>query len=155
MTDKKRKPKTQAVTFVKYKEEQGLILYTALDSEGVMVLGGREGFTAPIATKGRSNNAAALWQIWYREIGRITGRSAIEIKAECKLVYGVPIMRAGNPEFKELYDSAIKPLPYEVKIKLMEDIFKVTSLFSKYQGIEYQETLQREFAEMNINLIVL
>ena len=49
---------------------------------------------------------------------QIEDQSIVDITRECKLRYGVPILRAEDPSFRKLYDSAIKDhLTYEQKLQ--------------------------------------
>ncbi len=70
-----------------------------------------------------------------------------EVRAECKLHYGVPILRRDNPDFKEQYDDIIKPLPYEKKLAAMLEPLElpVTSLMRTRQMKEYLDTIYREY----------
>lgn len=68
--------------------------------------------------RGLSQNALA-WK-WAGEIAAHYGdRTANEVHAHNKLHHGIPIRRETDPEFAEVYDARIKPLPYEAKLALM------------------------------------
>lgn len=157
MTEKKkRKPKTQEIIMVKVdKPIPGLDMYSAIDEAAVKVLGGRKSFEAQIPVMGRTLSQNALWAPWYRQIAAVRGDMTMEeVKRECKLRYGVPILRAENKKFRSMYDAGFKHLSYEQKLEAME-FLPVTSILSKGQGVIYTETLQRNFAEQNIVLDVL
>lgn len=63
-----------------------------------------------------------LYHLWMREIAaQWEGNTPTEVRAYCKLVFGVPIMREESEKFRELYDRALKPLSYEDKIALMQE----------------------------------
>ena len=68
----------------------------------------------------------------YKQISeQCEDQSIREIRHECKLRFGVPILRAGNEKFKAMYDKAIKEtLTYEEKLEAME-FLPVTRLMSK------------------------
>jgi len=149
------KAKSTNIIMMKVPPNYSGISYAPIDKAAEDVLGNRNSFEVKIPVRGRSLPQNSLWAVWYNQIGKELGQTPAEIKAECKLIYGVPILRAEDEEFRELYDRAIKPLDYDTKLQLMNERFKVTSLFSKHQGIVYQETLQREYAKMNIILEVL
>ena len=149
------KAKSTTIIMMKVPPNYVGISYAPIDRSAEDVLGNRNSFEVKIPVRGRSLPQNSLWAIWYSLIGKETGQTPIEVKAECKLIYGVPILRAEDQEFRELYDVTLKPLSYELKLELMKKHVKITSLFSKHQGIVYQETLQREYAKQSIILDVL
>ena len=90
--------------------------------------------------------------LWAREAADQRGdMTAEEVRCEWKLIYGVPILRAENDEFRAVYDEAIKPLSYELKLKAMRFI-PVTSEMTVKQMVAYLDTIQRECAEQGIRL---
>jgi hypothetical protein len=100
----------------------------------------------------RSLDQNRLQFLWAREASEQRGdMTADEVRCEWKLRHGVPIMREDSPEFREIYDSAIKPLPYEMKLKAMQFI-PVTSEMKVKQMVRYLDTIERECAEMGIKL---
>lgn len=72
-------------------------------------------------------------------------------KCYCKLHHGVPILRAEDPQFREAYDAAIKPLPYERKLSIMR-YWPVTSLMDKDQVSRYIAALQADFEPRGVRL---
>lgn len=76
-----------------------------------------------------------------------------EIRAHCKLHYGVPILRANNDKFREGYDRALKGLAYEDKLWVMEE-FPVTRLMNKAQATEYIDTVIREYSKQGIQIVM-
>lgn len=90
--------------------------------------------------------------LWAREAAEQRGdMTADEVRCEWKLVFGVPILRAENDDFRAVYDEAIKPLPYELKLKAMR-FLPVTSEMTVKQMVAYLDTIQRECAEQGIRL---
>ncbi len=70
--------------------------------------------------KDRSLDQNAILHAWITQIANeLREQTAAQIKAECKLVYGVPILRAEDEEFREFYDRAIKWMTYEQKLDAM------------------------------------
>lgn len=96
--------------------------------------------------KPRSLNQNALSHDWYAQIARELGdQTPDDVKCECKLRFGVPIMR-NDPDFREMYDSAIKrTMTYEQKLKVMRYL-PVTSLMNTAELSAYLEQMQREYA---------
>lgn len=96
--------------------------------------------------KPRSNDQNSLSHHWYAQIAMELGdRTEQQVKRECKLRFGVPILRADDEGFRELYDARIKPLSYEAKVDLME-LIPVTSLMDTGQLSRYLEAMQKAYA---------
>lgn len=102
----------------------------------------------------RSIDQNSLIYALYQQIALQTGDQSInDVRRECKLRFGVPILRAGDPEFKTLYDRCIKDaLTYEQKLEAM-DILPVTRRMSKEQGTEYIDTIMREYSKQGYSLL--
>lgn len=100
----------------------------------------------------RTGQQNRLQFLWAREASDQRGdMTPEEVRCEWKLIYGVPILREESPDFRELYDGSIRPLPYERKLKAMRFI-PVSSEMSVPQMIRYLDTIQRECAEQGILL---
>jgi hypothetical protein len=105
-------------------------------------------------TKGRdrSLDQNRLQFLWAREAAEQRGDVTIdEVRREWKLHHGVPILRAENSSFCDVYDAAIKPLPYERKLLAMRFI-AVTSEMSVPQMIAYLDAVQRECLEQGLRI---
>jgi hypothetical protein len=91
---------------------------------------------------------------WFREIadqrGDVTAR---EVKAECNLTYGVPILRrddeAWGAAFGYLFDSLNRPA--KVKALMVLDV-PVTRSMKVPQLCEYMDPMFREYTEMGFKL---
>lgn len=102
--------------------------------------------------KRRTPDQNSISHCFYEQIAKELGdQTEEEVKCECKLRFGVPILRADDPDFRDMYDSGIKGLTYEQKLKAMRFI-PVTSLMSREQLSKYLEHVQREFAGRGIVL---
>ena len=100
----------------------------------------------------RSLDQNRLQFLWAREASEQRGdMTADEVRCEWKLIFGVPILREESPEFRDVYDAAIKPLPYELKLKAMRFI-PVTSEMKVSQMVRYLDTVQRDCLENGIKL---
>ncbi|ASK88504.1 hypothetical protein [Sphingorhabdus sp. SMR4y] len=100
----------------------------------------------------RSKDQNALQFLWATEAAdQLVDSTAEEIRHRWKLEHGVPILREDSGEFREIYDKAIKPLPYEMKIAAMAFI-PVTSEMKVRQMVRYLDTVQRECLQMGIRL---
>jgi hypothetical protein len=118
--------------------------------------GRKRPFTVEI-TEGRSRSIEAnkLAFKWYGEISDQTGEDREDVRARCKLMFGVPILRQDNEKFRETYDRLIKPLPPVEKMKLIRDIeLPITSLMNVEQMSRYLDLVFRRHAEFGIVLTV-
>ena len=80
--------------------------------------------------------------------------SIADVRRECKLRLGVPILRAENEEFRAMYDKAFKGgLTYEEKLAAM-DILPVTSLMTKEQGTQYIDSVIREYSKQGVAIVM-
>src|SRR5690606_23027329 len=94
----------------------------------------------------------ALQWLWATEAANQLGdRTADEVQRDWKLRHGVPILREDSAEFRDVYDRAIRPLPYELKAEAMR-FLPVTSEMKVRQMVRYLDTIQRECAENGIRL---
>lgn len=104
------------------------------------------------SSKRRSTDANALSWEWYGQISRELGEETIEqVHNRAKLELGVPILRAEDAGFRELYDRTLKPLSYEDKRALMAYI-PVTSIMSRAQMGQFLDDMQRTYAERGVIL---
>lgn len=112
-------------------------------------------FTVSITPgKHRTTRQNKLQRRWMQEIGEQQGMSAEEVRGFCKLHYGVPILRRDNEVFRAEYDTIVRPLPYELKLKLMQVPFDfgVTRIMNTKQKTEYLDTVFRQFSEQGVIL---
>ena len=115
-------------------------------------------FTVDI-TKGkrRSVEQNRLQRLLVNEISEQLGdQTAEEVRGYCKLTIGVPILRAENEHFREHYDAVVKPLPYEIKLKIMQEPLDlpVTRLMLTDQKIRYLDGIYQHFCEKGCVLTV-
>lgn len=90
----------------------------------------------------RSLDQNAIAAVWYGQVANeLREGSALDVKCECKLTIGVPILRAEDPEFREAYDAVLKRLTYEQKLIAMR-AWPVTSLMTKDQLNQYLKAMQ-------------
>ena len=99
---------------------------------------------------GRSIPQNSIAHAWYNEIAVQMADTPESVKCECKLRFGVPILRAEDPEFREVYDASIlRNLTYEQKLKAMIFI-PVTSNMTKPQLSRYLEHIQMSYAQQGV-----
>lgn len=95
-----------------------------------------------------------LAQRWFSDIARHRGDVAHEdVRAECKLRFGVPIMRRDSEPFRASYDPIMKHLPYEAKVAAIKawDL-PVTRLMGVKQMTEFMDAVQREYLPQGVRL---
>ena len=117
-----------------------------------LLAAGKKPIFEEVAEK-RSHDQNSISHAWYGEVSRAKGdQSPLDIKCECKLVIGVPILRAEDDAFREFYDKAIRhTLSYEEKLRAMAFI-PVTSLMSKKQLSQYLDAMQIHWQRQEIFL---
>ena len=103
--------------------------------------------------KDRSLDQNAISHAWYEQVSRELREGTPEdVKCECKLRFGVPILRAEDLDFREVYDASIKKLTYEQKLKAMR-FLPVTSLMLVKQLSRYLQDMQGDFAKRGVLLL--
>jgi len=102
----------------------------------------------------RTTDQNSLTHKYYAEIAASREDMTInQVRAECKLIFGVPILRASNEKFRETYDRVLKPLPYEVKVEFIERTeLPVTSLMSVKEMSQYIDVLLKHFRARGVYL---
>ena len=148
------KAKSTNIIMMKVPPNYTGISYAPIDKAAEDVLGNRNSFEVKIPVRGRSLPMNSLWAVWYGLIGKESGQSVVEVKCECKLLYGVPILCAEDEAFRRVWLAKFAGDTYEQQIFMMRYL-PVTSLLSKSQGMIYTETMQREYAAQQIILDVL
>lgn len=76
-----------------------------------------------------------------------------DIRAYCKLHFGVPIRRRDDDEYQAMYDKSVRPLEYADKLEIMKSVkfdFPVTRNMTVKQLTEYYETMIRHYAEQGV-----
>ncbi len=102
--------------------------------------------------KARSLPQNNITHAWYEQIAReLREDDALGWKSYCKLHHGVPLLRAEDDEYRDIYDGAIKGLIYEQKLKVMR-YFPVTSLMNKEQLSKYAEAVRDDFYQRGVLL---
>lgn len=111
-----------------------------------------------VVTKGskRSLQQNALTFQWYNEIAQQRDDMTVqEVRAECKLVFGVPLLRQENEAFRETYDKILKPLPYETKLHFIQVTeLPVTRIMTVSQLGKYLDAIYDHFTRQGFVLTV-
>ncbi|MAF04390.1 hypothetical protein [Herbaspirillum sp.] len=102
--------------------------------------------------KDRSLGQNATIHCWYEQLAReLREEDALGWKCFCKLHFGVPILRAEDEEYREVYDCSIKGMTYERKLIAMKQ-WPVTSLMTTTQLSKFAEAMQAHFRPLGVNL---
>ena len=102
----------------------------------------------------RSHAQNRLAQRWFTDIATQLGdRTHEDVRAECKLTIGVPILRAENEAFRLSYDRIMKHLPYEAKLEAVKAFdLPVTRIMSSAQMTAFMDEMQRRWSAQGIRL---
>lgn len=102
----------------------------------------------------RSNPQNKTIHMWYHEAATALGDTTFEeVRAECKLIFGVPILRRDDAAFMLKYDRDFKHFDYETKRKVFEALDPaITSLMTTKQLKEFMDGVQRHFAQAGVCL---
>ena len=102
----------------------------------------------------RTSNQNSMIYALYGEIARqVEDKTVQDVRNECKLFYGVPIMRASDPEFRAMWDEALlgDKAPHEKELDLMT-YMDITSKFTKKMASEYLDTIIIEYGKRGFAL---
>ena len=103
----------------------------------------------------RSVEQNRLAFLWFKEAAeQLEDRTVDELRAYCKLQFGIPILRDELDGFKEKYDRIIRPHSYEDKLEMMVEPFDfpVTRLMTVEQQTRFLERIEQHFLEQGIAL---
>ncbi len=104
----------------------------------------------------RSLEQNALSHKWYQEVAHQREDMTVnEVRAECKLIFGVPILREENEKFRETYDRILKPLSYEEKINFIETTeLPITRIMTVGQLSKYLDRMSDHFMKQGLVLTI-
>lgn len=115
-------------------------------------------FTVSIADgKHRSIKQNKTQRLWMNEISAQLGdRTPEEVRGECKLTLGVPLLRAENEVFRIQYDKVVRPLNYEQKLAIMMEPLDmpITRLMTTRQHTAYLESIIRHYSAQGIAMTI-
>ena len=104
------------------------------------------------AKKHRSLLQNDLSHVWYRDIAKQSQHMTLdEVKRECKLTCGVPILRAENAEFNAMWTNVVKGHGYETRIEMM-DYLPITSIMTTGQMADYLESVYHKYTQAGYHL---
>ena len=100
----------------------------------------------------RSNQQSKTVEKWYSQIGAELGALPIEVKAECKMLYGLPIMQLENAAWVAEWEPLYGPLDHARRLKLFQ-VLPLTSKFTTRQMGAYMDAVQLVYRQMGVALI--
>ena len=122
----------------------------------VLLLSGRKLPLTVSWTQGASRSDAQnrLSHRWYADIARQLGDlTTEEVRAECKVRFGVPILLAENGDFAESWGRVMGALRYDERVAAVQAFdLPVTRLMTVPQMTAYMDAVQREYAGQGVRL---
>ena len=102
----------------------------------------------------RSHAQNRLAQRWFSDVATQLGDQTHEdVRAMCKLHFGVPILRAENEAFCASYDRTMKHLPYEDKLAAIKAFdLPVTRIMTVKQMSAFMDAMQQHWTEQQVRL---
>ena len=92
----------------------------------------------------RTNNQNRLQHMWFKEAAeQLNDQTAEDYRGYCKAHFGLPILIHENAEFAAAYETDIRPLSYELKLRLIKAPFDfgVTRLMTTKQKTAYLDAV--------------
>ena len=121
-----------------------------------ILLGGRKMPITVTWAQGASRSHAQnrLAQRWFTDVATQLGDQTHEdVRAMCKLHFGVPILRAENEAFCASYDRTMKHLPYEDKLAAIKAFdLPVTRIMTVKQMTAFMDAMQQHWTEQQVRL---
>ncbi len=129
---------------------------TDMESLVALLRGRAQPYTVAIKDgKHRTNPQNRLQRLWVKEAAeQLQDQTAEEYRGYCKAHFGLPILINENPEFAAAYETDIRPLSYELKIRLMSAPFDfgVTRLMNTKQKTAYLDAVWHHFTNLGVKL---
>ena len=101
-----------------------------------------------------SNAQRRLSFQWYMDASRQLGdQTAAEVRAECKVVFGAPIVCQSSEAFKASWATLRHRFTHEEVLEFVEQTeLPVTSIMTVKQMSEYLDAVQRHYSRQGIRL---
>ena len=95
-----------------------------------------------------------LAQRWFTDIARQLGDTTHEdVRADCKVTFGVPILCAENDAFRQSWAETFAPLSYEEVRKAVKNLdVPVTRLMTLKQMTAFMDAMQAHWGGMGLYL---
>lgn len=103
----------------------------------------------------RSKEQNGLAFKWYGEISAQTGEAIEDVRARCKLRFGLPILMEASEGFRDLCRRRIKPLTHAERIEVIRQFdIPVTRLMNVGQMSRFMDEMFQYHAEFGLVLTV-
>ena len=91
---------------------------------------------------------------WFEDVARaLVGQTKAEIKTECNLTYGKPILQRDDPEWDDAFGYVFDNLNYQAKLKAIRVLdLPFTRRMNVKQLSEYMDQMRQDYAEVGIYL---
>lgn len=101
-----------------------------------------------------SNAQRRLSFQWYRDVSRqLSEQTDGEVRAECKVIHGAPILCAENERFDQAWQNLRAAMHHEAALKFVEHTeLPVTSLMTVKQMSAYLDAVQRHYSAQGVRL---
>ena len=102
----------------------------------------------------RTNAQNKTIHLWFKEIAAAFGdRSESDVKSECNLTYGRPILARDDEEWERAFGYIFDSLSLPAKLKAIRVLdIPFTRRMGVKQLSEYMEQMRRDYDEMGIRL---
>lgn len=117
-----------------------------------MRLAGKRPLVQLVPEKRSLDQNSMIYGLYGQIAAQAEDQTVNDIRRECKLNIGVPILRAADPVFNGFCEKALGHLTYEQQLKSM-DYVDVTSRMEKEQGTEFIDTVIRQYSQQGYCLL--
>lgn len=95
-----------------------------------------------------------LAQRWFTDIARQLGDTTHEdVRADCKVTFGVPIISAENDAFRQSWRETFAPLGYEAVRRAVRDLdVPVTRLMTVVQMTAFMDAMSAHWTDLGVYL---
>lgn len=114
-----------------------------------------EGAKVTISDKAETRTARQnrLIHRWFEEVAAHLVEHPADVKAQCNLMYGVPILARDDAEWLDVFGDIFAALRHEAKLKAIRVLdIPFTRRMSVKQLCEYMDQMQREYLRMGVIL---
>ena len=106
------------------------------------------------ASEARTSQQNRLVHRWFGDVSRsLVGQSEADIKADCNLTYGRPILARDDPEWESAFGYIFDALNRPAKLKAIRVLdIPFTRRMGVRQLSEYMTQMRRDYAELGVHL---
>lgn len=90
---------------------------------------------------------------WFGEIAAHDSDHPANVKAYCNMIYGRPILLAEDPEWAEMFNAILRPLPYETALKAIQVLdIPFTRRMTTRQLSTYMDAMFHDYTARGVRL---